>query len=570
MTHFVKTPGRRIQLEVELPELPKHHHAGVCTCEPTLGYVRVSKVGGREDIKSPKIQVRHIVDDAKRNDKRIVKLVFDINKSGYTRVKRSIDEVVRDIEAGIARSVTVWKWSRWGRNRNLTLLYDERVQRAGGRVDSATEDTDPRTASGALNRDVIMAIDQHQSRVMGENWQNVFAFRREAGLPLSGRDRFGYQYFTKEMIRSGVTHEGTEHCEDCRLVRAHFVIDPVEGPALKSVYELYNSKKSIRWLCKYLNDKGLVTVFGSPWTPQGLGQMLDTGFAAGYLRERSAAQIQVQKDQNKRVRNSLKSFDVWRKGQHPAIIDDATWIRYKGRRLSQANLPPRSRVAVHELSSLLVCAICARRMTTKYSGTNRSHQWVCSWTKSMHPGISVTISNRLATEVVRSWVQSRKHSATRSLAERIEAQVSRAMADARTVAQIKREIDRFEKKIDLLLEGFTDGAVKRDAYKAKSAEFESEIARLHEELADLEAETSPTSHPKAEAFESIETVWGAVAPTDLNAALQAVIGMVVVSPTDQPRARAGAADRLTVVGRWELDEWDSWFTERRTKAFAQA
>lgn len=555
---------------LKLPDLPNHHHAGLCGCEPTIGYIRVSKVGDREHLISPDIQLDHIKADAKRKGKRIVKLVFDIDKSGRTFRRRSVDKVIADIKKGLAKSVTVWKWSRWGRNLAYSLAYLGRVEEAGGRVDSATEDVAHDTATGRFNRDMVMRVDQLQSELIGEGWQSVHSHRREEGLPHSGRKHFGYDYISRSQIKDTpageVPHPSEEPCIPCRDVKPHFVVNRREAPFLEGLYEAYTEGASIFNLTVRLNAEGFRTATGGEWTPQAVGPMMDTGFAAGLLRGRSSEMRARYGERS--IPNILSTYDVWTEGAQAAIIGSQVWDDYKKRRLSQAELPPRSRAVVHALSTLLYCVECSRRLSTRYSGEPRTHQWACTWSGTLHPGKSVSISNDKALAIVKTWVLNNAKPPTTPIDVVAKVLlVKREPTTSRTTSDIEREIERLNTKLGRLLELYTDG-MSLERYRAREAELEGEIAELRAESAALESDSPPVSKVDYEVFGSLAGRWDTLTPQQLNAALAKILGYVIVSPAAGRGRWADASDRVDVVGQWEVGSKREWFAARRSSISA--
>lgn len=554
--------------------LPVHHHAGPCECEPTIAYIRVSKVGNRPDILSPEIQLASIVGDSVRRNKRIVTVVTDLDKSGRTFTKRSVGKVIDLISKGHAKSVSVWKWSRWGRNLEYSLAYIARIERAGGRVDSATEDIDQSTATGRFSRDMVMRVDQLNSDLIGELWQEAHAKRRSNGLPHTGSPRFGYVYANKDAIRAGSPHPGWEQCEPCRNVVAHFAVHPVEGPRLAALYAGYVHGESVRKMARDLTAAGFRTATGRVgWTPQSLRQMLDNGFGAGYLRSRSDEARAAQP----KARNAPGHFDVMVRGAQPVVIDDELWQAYLTRRREQAALPPRSRSAVHALSGLLFCDLCARRMTTKYSGRNRQHQWVCTWIDTYHAGVSVSVSNTVALARVRTWIgdNTMPPDGDGPIIDEVARETLRAARrGARTVEQISADVAKANAALDKLATMCAMGRITDERFDAAKAAIEAE--ELGPLVAELAAVTSSpgerdADRPDYEAFGALGDVWDQAIARDsgaLNAPLRAMIAYVVVAPASGRGRWDDSSARVDVVGCWEESRRADWLAARRRRLSA--
>ncbi len=551
------------------PTTVEHHHSGPCDCEPTIPYIRVSMVGSREVIIAPEVQLDAIKLDCKQKNKRIVKVVADIDKSGRNFAKRRVNECIGYIKDGVARSISVWKWSRWGRNLQYSLAYLDLVQQAGGRVDSATEDIDASTAIGSFNRDIVMRVDQLYSDMIGESWQAAHAKRREAGLPHTGKKRFGYDYLSREILKTGVRHTGSETCEACTELTPHFVVNEREGAALADLYRDYNNGVGIRKLARGLNDKGLVTPLGGPWTFTAVIQMLETGFGAGWIRERSPElKAKMKGDGKKSVRNTLESFDVWRRGTHEPVIDEKTWDDFRRFREAITRLPPRLRKADHALSALLFCRLCARRLNTKYEGRDRRHAWRCLWKDTFHPDTNVSISDEAAMKIVRLWVfeNAKAPSSTEAVDEAVRREL-RIAAHSRTVEDIEAELAVEVQALDNLFLQNARGRLSDERFEVLSAVVEGRIAELKTERESVAAASGAVeSRPTYEAFTSLDSVWRETAlrrPADLNMPLRKLVQFVVVGPAHGVRRRE--SERVEVVGRWEAETWEPWLRARRRR-----
>jgi site-specific DNA recombinase len=568
--------------------IPHHHDNDDCGCEPTLVYVRVSKVGERDpqSLMSPDIQLDAAIADCTRKNKRIVRVLSDIDKSGRTFRKRSVDDAIGLIKNGSVKSVTLWKWSRWGRNVEYSKAYLGKAKAAGGRVDSATEDFDQNTAIGRMTQGQVMLYDEFQSDLIGEGWQAAHSRRRAAGLPHSGRARFGYQYVTREALKAGATHgaatlpdgslaPGSGDCELCQKRIPHFWPDVTQGQMLVELYQQYSSGESIRRLAALLNERGFRTTFGGRWTQQATGQMLDTGFAAGLIRERSPeilARIKAQEEQSgkKTIRNSLKTFDVWRTGAQPPLISTELWKQYMQRRNEMADTPPRSRVPVHTLSRLLFCEICSRRLTTKYAGSKRQHQWQCPSRPTHHPDTSVSISNAAAIHIIRDWVTRNTDplSTGRSIDEIAQAAFGATNSTIRTAGKIRADIDTEMRAHDKLILMNARGRIDDAQFDIARLEFEANLAQLRAELEQTTRVQAVTGKPTYSAFESLDAVWDETLerdPVGLNAPLRELIAFVIISPALGRGRWHDSAERVEIVGAWDRDTKDRWLESRRRR-----
>lgn len=513
------------------PPPPRHHHENACGCEPTIAYVRVSMVGLRETLISPDIQLAEIVQDAVRSNKRIVRVVSDINASGRTFTKRSVISVIESIRRGEARSITVWKWSRWGRNLEYSLAYISLVKQAGGRVDSATEDIDQSTAHGRFGRDMLMRVDQLVSELIGEGWRAAHDHRRRRGLPHSGRPRFGYDY-----------------------IDGGYVPNRRDADTLRWAYESYVAgTHSYGLLARTLNARGVNTTRGYKWTVQALSKVMDNGFAAGLIRERSSERKAEQRDRSpeRRLPNAcaVYHYDVWRKGAHQPIIDEELWAAYLAMRPTADNKKPsQSGRAKYTLSGLVFCAVCDRRMTIHHSGRTKEARWRCDWRGVLHPEVTVSALGNEVEAFVREWLGDR--ATPEAHAKRVaEYAASKDVLPPTNDDALRAELAEVDRRLRRLVRLFAqsedDSPEFERAFTAERKELERQSRELSDQLLGSDA-TAPVADLAA--FRTLSEGWDGFPASVRRAALSRIVGKVVVSQA--ARRGESAAGRVTVVPAW--------------------
>ncbi len=236
-----------------------------------VGYIRVSKVGDRgDDLISPELQQHAIETWSVNHGVRITKWIIELDESGRSFARRKVAEIVADIKAGRYQYVVLWKWSRWGRNMRESQIYLGQAEEVGGIVRAATEDFfDPTTTMGRFSRDQMLLVAQLQSDMLSDSWKEVHERRRRLGLPHTGMKHWGYIYENKS-----------------------YRPDPDFSPILANAYERYVAGESLGKLHREWNAAGLRTTRGNLWYQSTLGSMLDTGFAAGLLREKAEHEAQ--------------------------------------------------------------------------------------------------------------------------------------------------------------------------------------------------------------------------------------------------------------------------------------
>ena len=135
-----------------LPPLRPRGHGRVCTyvavgvpvalmALPLDGYVRVSKVGGREGegFISPDVQERAIRDWAARNDVVVVMQPHELDVSGGTMDRPVFNRIMQRIRRGESGGVVVYKTDRFARSVQGALNTLAEIGEHGARFASATE-----------------------------------------------------------------------------------------------------------------------------------------------------------------------------------------------------------------------------------------------------------------------------------------------------------------------------------------------------------------------------------------------------------------------------------------------
>jgi len=207
--------------------------------------VRVSKARGRDDLISPELQRTAIEDHARRSGIAIIdwREVLDESasreRSGWWA---TLEEAIEQVEAGTLDVLVLWKYNRAARNRRRWAVALDRIEVAGGQIESATEGLDTTTSTGRLARGMLAELAAWEADKIGETWKETHARRTANGLPHSGRPRFGYLY-----------------------TREHgYQPDPETAPILVQMYERFAGGDSVRSIAKWLNTLGARTTRGGP------------------------------------------------------------------------------------------------------------------------------------------------------------------------------------------------------------------------------------------------------------------------------------------------------------------
>jgi len=467
--------------------------------------IRVSDERGRGDaLLSPDIQRTAITDYCQRSGYVIAGWVEAVDESGSKARSgwwRRLDETIEQVEAGEVDVIVAWKFSRIARRRRRWAVAVDRVEAAGGRLESATEPNE-RTATGRFARGMLAELAAFESERIGESWKEVHARRVVSGRPANGKPRWGYTYD-----------------RDAKIHRP----DPVTGPVLAEVYRRYVAGESVYSLVRSLNNAGMRTSEGysrggpAPWSERSLRRAMDSGFAAGMLLVGG----------------------THRSGVHDALIDAETWEAYQAARARRRVVRGAER-SQYLLSGLVRCS-CGSTMTAGQFGDGHAPKYRCVAAREGRHAGGYVMANYVERAVL-DWVHSVADEAkagTNASAVAAAAARARQATDAdilrREAAAVDAELVELSRQVLRKVIPEAAFVVLRDELEARKKHLESEA---------LQMGVQARREPPVQVARELLDVWELLRVPERREALRGLLLHVVVEP-GRPRAR------ITPVPIWE-------------------
>lgn len=136
------------------------------------GYVRVSRVGGREGpgYIAPSVQRELIERWAEYRKISIIAWHVDEDESGGTQDRPGLREAIRRVEAHETDGIACWRLNRFARNVGGAIKDIERVQHAGGHLAFVEEDIDPTGPFGSFILTVLLAVATLERDNIKKSW----------------------------------------------------------------------------------------------------------------------------------------------------------------------------------------------------------------------------------------------------------------------------------------------------------------------------------------------------------------------------------------------------------------
>lgn len=451
------------------------------TRERAVLYLRQSIA--REDSVSIELQRIAGEDYCAKQGYDVVAVEIDEGLSGRKWTTRpAVNRVMDLIEARKAEVIVLWKWSRLSRSRKDWALAADRVDVAGGRIESATEPIDTATASGRFARGVMTEYAAFQSEQIGEQWNEVHASRFKKGLPPTGKVPWGWE-----------------------SKKDHIAITDENAEIIRQMYQYYLEGRGWWYIASWMSGQGIKAPRGGLWRQQTVQSCLDSPIHAGKVTYKGTV----------------------REGAHDAIIDESIYRRYLEQRGSRA-LPKRARRTTYLLSGLVICH-CGRKrvgnsVKSRWAGGRRMYfSYLCPVIES-HPKKSL-IAWRVD-EAVADWLKG------------FDLDADHTSTDTTDVELVARELLEVERKLDTLTEHLLSGLVPEASYARTRDQLMGQANEMRERLRSAEraAQLSPVDY-LADYSDMID-LWDELMIEDRRAVVHGSVASVTILEDDWIEIRA--------------------------------
>ena len=431
-------------------------------------------------------------------------------------------DMLAAVEAGKYAAVIVWKLDRLTRSYNLGGDILRRIDDAGVKLISVTEQIDTSTPIGKA----IVGFQIAQAETESENTSKRVARKHSTwaaqGVAAVGGNRpFGYQHVKAV--------EGVSP--------ASLVPDPKESKIVRQCVKRIKSGESLRSVAEWLNDSGVKpTAKGrgnGKWSGQTVRQMLRNPTLAGV-----------------RVLNGVETVGVW----EPIITREerAELLLHFATEKPSGGKPPERRL----LSGLLRCGHCGAPMYVsvgRYKCYSAVGKGACGLV-----GAHAEQLDQFVTEQLFTFLQSVK---LRPLPNQVDPEALRASVESAT--ERLRDWDRRHAVL---------GEVSREEWQPIHDELVTLIDTSREAL--TAAELQPTSALQPGNRADLEAWWDAA---DINAkrtALAHSIARIEIAKVGEIRNRFDPG-RVHIVWKWHMYElakvslaaWDAMSDEERQAAW---
>ena len=423
-------------------------------------YIRVSTDDQAE--LSPDAQKRLLLDYAKKNGIIISNdFIFSESVSGRHVQKRP--EFQRMI--GIAKQpshpldvILVWKYSRFARNQEESIVYKSMLKKDHVEVISVSEPLIDGPFGSLIER-IIEWVDEYYSiRLSGE----VLRGMKEKAL------RNGYQ------SSPCLGYEAVGHGKP-------FQINEAEYAMVSYIMDLYdNQNMDETAIARKCNDLGYKTKRGNPFERRTIDRILQNPFYCGIVSWNG-----VEFEGAHEVRISKERFDR------------------RQRLIASRKRPMKARnisTCKHWLSGLLKCSVCGA--TLSYTGNGKCPYFQCwKYAKGFHK-TSVALSVKKAEEAVIEYFDQVLAGADFTYVRKEQPAADKTAA----IEQLQKELSKLSARESRIRDAYESGIDSLEEYKANKERLISNRLQLETELEKLRKEQAEKEVNKEDVLHEIKSV----------------------------------------------------------------
>jgi site-specific DNA recombinase len=441
-------------------------------------YARVSSDKQDVDL-SISAQFRALRDYATRNGYQVVREFVDEAETGRTTARPAFKEMI-----SIARrsnkpfeQILVWKYSRFARSREDSILYKAMLKKAGVQVVSINEPFDD-TPTGRLLEAIIESLDEFYSDNLGEEVTRGMRESAARGFYLSSKAPYGYR---KIRVRDG------------NKERTKLEIEPTEASIVVDIFDRVINGKGLIEIVRELNNKGIPSPKGKGWGKTGVRIILTNEIYTGVF---------VWGKNSKRGNDPVRTENTC-----PTIIDRETFLKVQA--LIKERIPkrvhPRRASSPFLLSGIAYCGYCGKALIGKSAKSGEFAYYVCGTldkkgsgscpakylnTDKFESSVIKQIKERILTresliDLVRV-VNDEMDEAIRSYQNELEL-VSSTIADINhRLERLYDAIETGKLNLDDVVARIRDLRQRQEQLQAKRIEIESQMSDRKVELADFE------------------------------------------------------------------------------------
>ncbi len=464
-------------------------------------YIRVST--DKQEELSPNAQKRLILDYAKKNNVIISSsdIYMENGISGRTASKRpAFQEMIAKAKSKDHPYdvILVWKYSRFARNQEESIVYKSMLKRDNVEVISISEPMIDGPFGSLIER-IIEWMDEYYSiRLSGEVLRGMTEKAMQGGYQSIAP--FGY-------ITIGNGNPPAVNEEQAKIVR--------------HIYTSFLDGKSFNHIARNVNTLGARTMNGNLFEARTIRYILENPFYYGKIRW----------NYSKRGRE-LKDPDEWiiTDGRHKALVSESEWNAVQ-ERIKIVSIPYKRRdisSCKHWLSGIVKCSSCGASLG--YNSNPRCPYFQCwKYTKGVCQETHSITVKKLEQNVIDGLRKS-------ILSGNLEYKIVKCVTEDtfNELELLKEQLNRIHMKEVRIRDAYENGIDSLEEYKINKLRIQEEKADIQNKISKLSesSSTSDNSDSKKQMINNIQSTIRILEDPDMDyekkgAAIRSVVDKII-------------------------------------------
>ncbi len=263
-------------------------------------YLRVSDE--RQDEFSPDSQLKLIRDYCARNDIELPdELIFydDGISAKSVKKRQQFNDMIAlaKLKEKPFQMILVWKFSRFARNQEESIVYKSLLRKNGVDVISVSEPIQDNPFGGLIER-IIEWMDEYYLIRLSDEVRRGMTERATRGLP-NAAPPFGY-----------------------KMENGKYVIVEEDAAVVRQIFEMFIEGHNIKQISVHMRRLGVRNRYGNPIDNRGIEYILHNPTYIGYVRWNPNGR-------SSSARNFDNPEDILKKSTHEPIINEETFAQAK-------------------------------------------------------------------------------------------------------------------------------------------------------------------------------------------------------------------------------------------------
>lgn len=445
-------------------------------------YARVSSEKQDTDL-SISAQLKALRDYASKNGYHVVREFVDEAETGRTTARPAFREMISLARRPVKpfQQILIWKYSRFARSREDSIIYKAMLKKAGVSVVSINEPFED-TPTGRLLEAFIESLDEFYSDNLGQEVTRGMRESAARGFYLSSRPPYGYM---RVKVKDGSRE------------RAKLVPDPGQAKIIASIFDGILSGKGMMDIVREFNSGGIPGPKGNGWTKTGLYGMLTNEIYTGTFVWGTNSKHGLEPVRCENACSAIVNHDTFDRVQQ--LMKDRAPAKQHPKRVSSPFL----------LSGLARCGYCGKALTGRYAKSGKFAYYVCGTLDKKGKGscqarnLNSDKFESLVIEKVKERILTRENliELARMVNEETDTTLGSRQNEINLISESISDIShRLERLYDAIETGKLDlGDLvlrirelrsRQDQLHARKAKIENEMSDRKVELADLKAVSS--------------------------------------------------------------------------------